>query len=82
MGWDHDSIKIVEVAERLQDVGCKAIAIHGRTRVQMYKGQANWNPIAEVKNNPSMHIPVFGNGDVDSPEAAERMRMNTAWTEQ
>ena len=74
LGWDHDSIKIVEVAERLQDVGCKAIAIHGRTRVQMYKGQANWNPIAEVKNNPRMHIPVFGNGDVDSPEAAERMR--------
>lgn len=74
LGWDHDSIKIVEVAERLQDVGCKAIAIHGRTRVQMYKGQANWNPIAEVKNNPRMHIPVFGNGDVDSPEAAKRMR--------
>ena len=74
LGWDHDSIKIVEVAERLQDVGCKAIAIHGRTRVQMYKGQANWKPIAEVKNNSRMHIPVFGNGDVDSPEAAKRMR--------
>lgn len=74
LGWDHDSIKIVEVAERLQDVGCKAIAIHGRTRVQMYKGSANWNPIAEVKNNPRMFIPVFGNGDVDSPEAARRMR--------
>ena len=74
LGWDHDSIKIVEVAERLQDVGCKAIAIHGRTRVQMYKGHANWDPIAEVKNNPRMHIPVFGNGDVDSPEAAQRMR--------
>ncbi len=74
LGWDHDSIKIVEVAERLQDVGCKAIAIHGRTRVQMYKGNANWEPIADVKNNPRMHIPVFGNGDVDSPEAAERMR--------
>ena len=74
LGWDHDSIKIVEVAERLQDVGCKAIAIHGRTRVQMYKGSANWNPIAEVKNNPRMFIPVFGNGDVDSPEAAKRMR--------
>lgn len=74
LGWDHDTIKIVEVAERLQDVGCKAIAIHGRTRVQMYKGNANWNPIAEVKNNPRMFIPVFGNGDVDSPEAAKRMR--------
>lgn len=74
LGWDHDSIKIVEVAERLQDVGCQAIAIHGRTRVQMYKGVANWGPIAEVKNNPRMHIPVFGNGDVDSPEAAKQMR--------
>lgn len=74
LGWDHDSIKIVEVAERLQDVGCKAIAIHGRTRSQMYKGSANWAPIAEVKNNPRMHIPVFGNGDVDSPEKAMEMR--------
>ncbi len=74
LGWDHDSIKIVEVAERLQDVGCKAIAIHGRTRVQMYKGSANWEPIADVKNNPRMFIPVFGNGDVDTPEAAKRMR--------
>ncbi|MEM9143097.1 MAG: tRNA dihydrouridine synthase DusB [Bacteroidota bacterium] len=73
LGWDHDSIKIVEVAERLQDVGCQAIAIHGRTRAQMYKGQADWKPIAAVKNNPRMHIPVFGNGDVDSPEAAMRM---------
>ena len=73
LGWDHDSIKIVEVAERLQDVGCKAIAIHGRTRVQMYKGNADWKPIAEVKNNSRMFIPVFGNGDVDSPEAAKRM---------
>ena len=74
LGWDHDSIKIVEVAERLQDVGCKAIAIHGRTRAQMYKGSADWKPIAEVKNNPRMHIPVFGNGDVDSPEKAMEMR--------
>ncbi len=74
LGWDQDSIKIVEVAERLQDVGCQAISIHGRTRVQMYKGEANWNPIALVKDNPRMHIPVFGNGDVDSPEAAKRMR--------
>ncbi|MDC7994956.1 tRNA dihydrouridine synthase DusB [Altibacter sp. HG106] len=74
LGWDHDSIKIVEVAERLQDVGCKAISIHGRTRAQMYKGEANWKPIAEVKNNPRMHIPVFGNGDVDTPERAVEMR--------
>ncbi|MEH6405953.1 MAG: tRNA dihydrouridine synthase DusB [Leeuwenhoekiella sp.] len=74
LGWDEDSIKIVEVAERLQDVGCKAIAIHGRTRAQMYKGDANWTPIAEVKNNQRMHIPVFGNGDVDTPEKAMIMR--------
>jgi len=74
LGWDHDSIKIVEVAERLQDVGAKAISIHGRTRAQMYKGDADWRPIAEVKNNPRMHIPVFGNGDVDSPERAIKMR--------
>lgn len=74
LGWDEHSIKIVEVAERLQDVGCKAISIHGRTRAQMYKGNANWAPIAEVKNNPRMHIPVFGNGDVDTPERALEMR--------
>ena len=74
LGWDHNSIKIVEVAERLQDVGCKAIAIHGRTRAQMYKGDADWKPIAEVKNNQRMHIPVFGNGDVNSPERAVEMR--------
>ncbi|MEO0505318.1 MAG: tRNA dihydrouridine synthase DusB [Bacteroidota bacterium] len=74
LGWDNDSIKIVEVAERLQDVGIKSIAIHGRTRVQMYKGSADWKPIAAVKNNPRMFIPVFGNGDVDSPEAAVKMR--------
>jgi tRNA-dihydrouridine synthase B len=74
LGWDHDSIKIVEVAERLQDVGCKAISIHGRTRAQMYKGEADWAPIAEVKNNSRMHIPVFGNGDVDTPEKAMEMR--------
>lgn len=74
LGWDQESIRIVEVAERLQDVGIQAISIHGRTRVQMYKGSADWKPIAAVKNNPRMHIPVFGNGDVDSPEAAVRMR--------
>jgi tRNA-dihydrouridine synthase B len=74
LGWDQNSIKIVEVAERLQDVGIKAISIHGRTRVQMYKGDADWVPIANVKNNPRMHIPVFGNGDVNSPERAKEMR--------
>jgi hypothetical protein len=74
LGWDHDSIKIVEVAERLQDAGAKAISIHGRTRAQMYKGEADWAPIAAVKNNPRMHIPIFGNGDVHSPERAIEMR--------
>ena len=74
LGWDHDSIKIVEVAERLQDVGCAAIAIHGRTRAQMYKGAADWSPIEAVKNNQRMHIPVFGNGDITSPEKAMEMR--------
>lgn len=74
LGWDNDSIKIVEVAERLQDVGIKAISIHGRTRAQMYKGDADWAPIAAVKNNPRMHIPVFGNGDVNTPERAMEMR--------
>lgn len=74
LGWDHDSIKIVEVAERLQDVGCAAISIHGRTRAQKYKGEADWRPIAEVKNNPRMSIPVFGNGDVNTPEKAVEMR--------
>lgn len=70
LGWDENSIRIVEVAERLQDVGIQAISIHGRTRKQMYKGEADWSYIAEVKNNPRMSIPVFGNGDVDSPEKA------------
>jgi len=74
LGWDEKSIKIVEVAERLQDVGAKAISIHGRTRAQMYKGNADWTLISRVKNNPRMTIPVFGNGDVDSPEKARIMR--------
>ncbi len=74
LGWDHNSIKIVEVAERLQDVGCKAIAIHGRTRAQMYKGDADWSYIEKVKNNPRMHIPVFANGDINTPEKAMRVR--------
>lgn len=74
LGWDESSIKIVEVAERLQDVGIAAISIHGRTRSQMYKGRADWALISEVKNNSRMKIPVFGNGDVDSPEAALEMK--------
>ena len=74
LGWDHESIKIVEVAERLQDVGCAALSIHGRTRAQMYKGEADWRPIAEVKNNSRMHIPIFGNGDVNTPERAVEMK--------
>jgi len=76
LGWDHDSIKIVEVAERLQDIGCKAIAIHGRTRAQMYKGDADWSYIEKVKNNPRMHIPVFANGDINTPERALHVRDN------
>ena len=70
LGWDHDSINIEEVAERLQDVGIKALAIHGRTRCQLYKGSADWAPIARVKNNPRITIPIFGNGDIDTPEKA------------
>lgn len=74
LGWDEYSKQIVEVAERLQDVGIAAISIHGRTRVQMYKGEADWTLIGEVKNNARMHIPVFGNGDVNSPEKALEMK--------
>lgn len=74
LGWDESSIKIIEVAERLQDVGIHAISIHGRTRKQMYKGTANWEWIAKVKENPRLHIPVFGNGDVDSPQKALEYR--------
>jgi tRNA-dihydrouridine synthase B len=70
LGWDENSKYIVEVAERLQDVGIKAISIHGRTRAQMYKGEADWSLIAAVKNNSRMKIPVFGNGDITSPEKA------------
>ncbi|MCA0380851.1 MAG: tRNA dihydrouridine synthase DusB [Bacteroidetes bacterium] len=70
LGWDDNSKNIVEVAERLQDVGIKALSIHGRTRAQLYKGQADWSLIAEVKNNPRIQIPIFGNGDIDSPEKA------------
>ncbi len=71
LGWDENTKYIVEVAERLQDVGIQGISIHGRTRKQMYKGEADWSLIAEVKNNPRMKIPVFGNGDIDSPEKAK-----------
>jgi tRNA-dihydrouridine synthase B len=74
LGWDEKSIKIVEVAERIQDAGAQAITIHGRTRAQMYKGFADWRLISDVKNNPRMKIPVFGNGDVNSPEKAVEMR--------
>ena len=70
LGWDDNTIQIVEVAKRLQDVGVQALTIHGRTRKQMYKGVADWTKIAEVKNHPDIHMPIFGNGDVDSPEKA------------
>lgn len=70
LGWDESSKNIMEVAERLQDVGIKALTIHGRTRAQMYKGEADWTLIAAVKNNPRIHIPIFGNGDIDNPEKA------------
>jgi tRNA-dihydrouridine synthase B len=70
LGWDDNTRNIEEVAERLQDVGIKALAIHGRTRTQMYKGEADWTLIGKVKNNPRITIPVIGNGDIDSPEKA------------
>ena len=70
LGWDESSKNIEEVAERLQDVGIQALSIHGRTRAQMYKGEADWSLIAKVKNNPRIKIPIFGNGDIDSPEQA------------
>ena len=70
LGWDHDNIKIMEVAQRLQDVGIQALTIHGRTRAQMYKGEADWSHIAQVKNSANIHIPIFGNGDIDSPQKA------------
>ncbi len=70
LGWDENSKIIVELAERLQDAGIKALTIHGRTRCQMYKGEADWTLIGEVKNNPRMHIPIIGNGDVSTPQRA------------
>lgn len=76
LGWDDDSINIMEVAERLQDVGIAALSIHGRTRCQLYKGVARWEPIDEVKKNPRIRIPIFLNGDVTSPEKVKFIREN------
>ncbi|MEI6277336.1 MAG: tRNA dihydrouridine synthase DusB [Prolixibacteraceae bacterium] len=73
LGWDHNDMPIVEVAERLQDVGIQALAIHGRTRSQLYTGEADWSLIAEVKNNPRMQIPIIGNGDITGPEKAKAL---------
>lgn len=70
LGWDEDSKNIEEVAERLQDIGIQALSIHGRTRMQMYKGEADWTLIGKVKNNPRIHIPIFGNGDINNPQKA------------
>ncbi len=74
LGWDTETINIMEVAEKLQEAGIKALTIHARTRSQMYKGEADWDFISQVKNNPNIEIPVFGNGDVDSPEKALEYR--------
>jgi tRNA-dihydrouridine synthase B len=74
LGWDDGSRNIVEVAERLQDIGVRALTIHGRTRCQLYKGEADWALIGQVKNNPRMHIPIFGNGDIDGPRKALEYR--------
>jgi len=70
LGWDDKTIRIGEVAERLQDVGIQALSIHGRTRKQMYKGEADWTEIGKIKENPRIHIPIFGNGDINSPQKA------------
>jgi nifR3 family TIM-barrel protein len=74
LGWDDNTKNIKEVAERLQDIGIQALTIHGRTRAQLYKGPADWTLIGEVKNNPRMHIPIFGNGDITTPEKAVEYR--------
>lgn len=71
LGWDENTLNIEEVAERLQDIGIKALSIHGRTRKQMYTGEADWSLIAKVKENPRIHIPIFGNGDIDTPQKAK-----------
>jgi nifR3 family TIM-barrel protein len=73
LGWDEDNRNIIEIAERLQDVGIEALTIHGRTRAQLYKGNAQWELIGEVKNNPRMKIPIIGNGDIDGPVRAKEM---------
>ena len=74
LGWDESSINIDETAERLQDIGIQALTIHARTRSQMYKGHSDWSHIARVKENPRIHIPVFGNGDIDSPQKAKEYK--------
>lgn len=74
LGWDDNTKNVIEVAERLQDIGISALSVHGRTRAQMYKGEADWTLIGEIKNNPRIKIPIFGNGDVDSPERAKMMK--------
>jgi len=74
LGWDSNTIKIKEVAQRLQDVGIQALTIHGRTRQQMYKGEADWTQIGEIKEMQDIHIPIFGNGDIDSPEKAKEYK--------
>lgn len=74
LGWNEATKNIMEVAERLQDVGISALSIHGRTRAQLYKGPADWTLIGAVKNNPRITIPIFGNGDIDSPEKAIEYR--------
>jgi len=75
LGWDDKTKNVVDAAERLQDIGIEALTIHGRTRVQMYKGEADWTLIGEIKSNPRMRIPVFGNGDVDTPEKAMQNKL-------
>ena len=72
MGWDHEHRIIVDLAERIQDCGAEALTIHGRTRCQMYTGEADWELIGAVKQNPRMHIPIIGNGDIDSGESARK----------
>lgn len=74
LGWDTNTLNVLEVAERLQDIGIKALTVHGRTRIQMYKGEADWTLIGKIKENPRITIPIFGNGDIDSPEKAVEYR--------
>ncbi len=74
LGWDNESKNIEEVVERMQDIGVQAVSIHGRTRMQLYKGEADWTLIGKIKNNPRIHIPIFGNGDIDTPQKALEYR--------